>query len=112
MWEMIAPLAVALAILGLFGAVLWGSLSRSKKEVARWARENGFELGRCRWRWRGGELLLSFRVVDQGGRAGQAWARCGGSMIGMLSRRVDVRMPHNVPKVGGSEHRRSSSPPQ
>ena len=109
MWETIAPLAVVPALLGLFGAVLWHSLSRSKKEAARWASENGFELGRARWSWRDGELRLSFRVVDQDGRACEAWARCGGSMIGMFSRRLDVRMPHNVPNVGGSEHRRSST---
>jgi hypothetical protein len=99
MWEILAPLAVIAGLLGLFGAVLRHAFSRSKQRVARWARENGFELRRCEWRWSGDspfapggrEVLWTVRIVDREGRTRNGWVRCGSPLIGMLSSRVDVR---------------------
>jgi hypothetical protein len=97
MWDTIASLAVIPALLALFAAVLRRSLSRSRGMVVRWAEESGLELKDCRWHRCG---AWTVRVVDPDGRTRDAWVRCGNPLIGMRSRRVEVRwtrFTHNVP---------------
>jgi hypothetical protein len=87
--------SIAVAVLSL----IW-HFGRSDSILQKWAQQKGFHLVKQQYCWfftgpffwtsSRGQTVYFVTVVDEAGNQRNAWVRCGGWFLGLLSDHVDV----------------------
>jgi hypothetical protein len=89
------------AVAALVILAMWWHFDRSNSLLHRWAAENGYHVVRheyrhlCKgpffWTSTKGQSVYYVVVEDSGGTRCNAWVRCGGWWLGLLSDHVEAR---------------------
>src|SRR5438046_896289 len=100
MKETQAILLVVVIGLLVAGAIIW-QLLRSQTMLDEWAKENDYQIlessyriflrGPFLWTTSRGQAVYYVKVRDADGVSHSGWVRCGGWLLGLLSRETEVR---------------------
>lgn len=99
--DVVFPLIIGIAVTALTVASIAWHFSRSQAMLEQWAATNGFEILHSEYRhvFRGPfvwttskyQAVYYVRLRDRHGAERTAWVRIGGWILGLLSRKTEVR---------------------